>query len=88
MKEKIKKTEPAEVSGTVVYCGPTIPGVANQFTNYTGGVLPKKLAEAVEKSPVMAQLVIPLESLPDAMAKLNGGYGHIYRLYRLVQAKL
>lgn len=88
MKEKNKKTEPAQKSGTVVYCGPTIPGVANQFTNYMGGVLPKQLAEAVEKSPVMAQLVIPLEDLPDAMKKLHGGYGHIYRLYQLVRAKL
>ena len=47
-------------------------------TNYMGGVLPKQLAEAVEKSPVMAQLVIPLENLPDAMKKPTGGYGLIY----------
>ncbi len=88
MKEKAKKTAAAEKGGTVVYCGPTIPGVAKQFTNYTGGTLPKKLAEAVEKDPVMAGLVVPLEELPEAMKKLHGGYGHIYRLYQLVQAKL
>ena len=88
MREKAKKAGAAEKSGTMVYCGPTIPGVANQYTCYTGGVLPKQLAEAVEKSPVMAQLVIPLENLPDAMAKLNGGYGHFYRMYQLVRAIL
>ena len=47
-----------------------------------------QLAEAVKTDPVMAGLVIPLEDLPDAMKKLHGGYGHIYRLYQLVRAKL
>ena len=88
MKEKSKKQSQPPKSGTVVYCGPTIPGVAKQYTNYTGGILPKQLAEATEKDPVMAGLVIPLEELPEAMEKLRGGYGHIYRLHQLVQAKL
>lgn len=88
MKEKPKKDRKPPRCGTVVYCGPTIPGVAKQYTNYIGGVLPKKLAEATEKDPVMAGLVVPLEELPEAMEKLRGGYGHIYRLYQMVQAKL
>jgi hypothetical protein len=81
---KTKKTEQA--AGTVVYCGPTVPGVAKQFTFYRGGI-PKPLAEAIQKNPTMGGLVIPLDQLPEAMKKLRGGYGHIYRLYRLVQAK-
>ena len=72
---------------TVVYCGPTIPGVARQYTTYTGGI-PAPLTEAIQKNPAMEGLVIPLDQLPEAMKKLRGGYGHIYRLYRLVQAKL
>ena len=36
----------------------------------------------------MGGLVVPLDQLPDAMKKLRGGYGHIFRLFRLVQAKL
>lgn len=86
---KKKKTNvPQEQARTMVYVGPNIPGVAKQFTNYTGGNLPKRLEEAVSADPVMAGLVIPLEDLPAAMEKLRGGYGHIYRLYRLAQAKL
>lgn len=27
-----KQTKPAAEAGTLVYCGPTIPGVAKQFT--------------------------------------------------------
>lgn len=79
-----KKTKTTKA---VAYCGPTIPGVARQYTVYTGGI-PTPLAEAIEKNPAMEGLVIPLDQLPETMKKLRGGYGHIYRLYRLVQAKL
>ena len=83
--EKTNSTE--QTTGTVVYCGPTIPGVAKQYTSYTNGVT-APLAEAIEKYPPVGGLVIPLDQLPEAMKKLNGKYGHIYRLFRLVQAKL
>lgn len=76
---KINKT-----AGTVVYCGPTIPGVAKQNTFYTNGI-PETLMEAIKKNPAMGGLVIPLAQLPDANKQLAGGYGHIYRLYHLVQ---
>lgn len=80
-------TKKTKTTKAVAYCGPTIPGVARQYTVYTGGI-PTPLAEAIEKNPAMEGLVIPLDQLPEAMKKLRGGYGHIYRLYRLVQAKL
>ena len=76
-----------ESAAPVVYCGPSIPGVANQFTTYTNGI-PDSLAEAIKKTPAMGGLVVPLDQLPEAMTKLRGGYGHISRLFRLVQAKL
>ena len=76
-----------QAAGTVVYVGPTVPGVANQNTFYSNGI-PAPLAEAITKNPPLGGLVIPLDQLPEAMKKLRGGYGHIYRLYRLVQAKL
>ena len=79
-----KKTK---ATNAVAYCGPPIPGVARQYTVYTGGI-PTTLAEAIKGNPAMGGLVIPLDQLPEAMKKLRGGHGHIYRLYRLVQAKL
>lgn len=85
MAKQIKTKE--QSAAPVVYCGPSIPGVTNQFTTYTNGI-PEALAAAIEKTPAMGGLVVPLEQLPDAMKKLRGGYGHIYRLFRLVQAKL
>ena len=80
-----KKTK--QTTGTVVYCGPTIPGVAKQNTFYTNGI-PTSLEEAIEKNPSLGGLVIPLDQLPEATKKINGKYGHIYRLYHLAQAKL
>ena len=75
---KAKKTE--QTAGTVVYVGPTVPGVANQNTFYSNGI-PTPLTEAIAKNPAMGGLVIPLDQLPDAMKKPRGGCGHIYRLY-------
>ncbi len=77
------KPKKAEQATTVVYCGPSIPGVAKQYTAYTNGI-PTALAEAIVQQPAMEGLVVPLEQLPEAM-NLRSGTGHISRLYRLVQ---
>lgn len=45
-----KQTKPAAEAGTLVYCGPTIPGVAKQFTSYQGGI-PEALAAAQKQTP-------------------------------------
>lgn len=80
------KPKKAEQATTVVYCGPSIPGVAKKYTAYTNGI-PTALAEAIVKQPAMEGLVVPLEQLPEAMKNLRSGTGHISRLYRLVQVK-
>ena len=59
------KPKKAEQATTVVYCGPSIPGVAKQYTAYTNGI-PTALAEAIVKQPAMEGLVVPLEQLPEA----------------------
>lgn len=81
-----KAKNSGQTAGTVVYVGPTVPGVANQNTFYTNGI-PTPLAEAIVKQPAMEGLVVPLEQLPEAMKNLRSGTGHISRLYRLVQVK-
>lgn len=45
------KPKKAEQATTVVYCGPSIPGVAKQYTAYTNGIS-TALAEADRKSVV------------------------------------
>ncbi len=80
------KTKKAEQATPVVYCGPSIRGVAKQYTTYTNGI-PTALAEAITRQPAMEGLVVPLDQLPEAMKNLRSGTGHISHLYRLVQKK-
>lgn len=82
-----KRKQAAQEAATVVYCGPTIPGVANQFTFYRNGV-PAAMEEKAEEIPAIRGLLVPLEQLPETMKKLRGGFGHAYRLHNLVQEKL
>ena len=81
-----KQAKPAAEAGTVVYCGPTIPGVAKQFTFYRGGV-PAALTAAQKKAPVLGGLTVPLAQLPEAMRQLRERTGPIYALYRKAQAR-
>lgn len=83
-----KKQKQAEQElATVVYCGPNIPGVANQFTFYRNGI-PVALEAKAEEIPAIHGLLIPLEQLPETMKKLRGGFGHAYHLHNLVREKL
>lgn len=86
MTPKKDKTAERETS-TVVYCGPTIPGVAKRFTVYQNG-LPAQLEEKAAAIPEIRGLLISMPDLPDAMHHLRVETGRIYRLYQLVQAKL
>ena len=51
-----KKAKAAEEAGTLVYCGPTIPGVAKQFTFYRGRRHRAGLKAAQERRPVLRAL--------------------------------
>ena len=64
----------AEAAGTVVYCGPSIKGVA-------------RLKAATEKNKVLAALIVPLEDLPEAMRQLRQKSGRIHTLYKAVQGR-
>ena len=66
--------------GPVVYCGPTIPGKAVQFTTYTHG-LSSPLLEAVQASPVLKALVVPLDQLPEVRQQIQARAGRYYTLY-------
>ena len=76
----------AEAAGTVVYCGPTIKGVARQYTAYNNGI-PEGLKQEAEKNKILAALIVPLEDLPEAMRQLRQRSGRIYTLYKAVQGR-
>lgn len=73
-------TEPA----TVVYCGPTIPGVAKHYTIYKDGI-PATLEATKEEKPALGRLIVQLEELPEAMKQLREKKGPIFTLYKEVQ---
>lgn len=76
----------AEAAGTVVYCGPSIKGVARQYTAYNNGI-PEGLKQAAEKNKVLTALIVPLEDLPEAMRQLRQKSGRIHTLYKAVQGR-
>ena len=84
MTKRTKKA--AEAAGTVVYCGPSIKGVARQYTAYNNGI-PEGLKQAAEKNKILAALIVPLEDLPEAMRQLRQRSGRIYTLYKAVQGR-
>lgn len=83
MSTKKQSKAPAQ-AGTVVYCGPTIPGVAKQYTFFQGGI-PAALSAAADRLPALGGLVVPLDQLPEAMRQLREKQGPIYALFRKVQ---
>lgn len=86
-KESVRVTAQApKDKGPMVYCGPSIPGVARQYTVYHGGIPDALSAEAAD-NPTLGLLILPLARLPEAMKSINSRSGHIYRLFSLVKAK-
>lgn len=69
---------------TVIYCGPTIIGIAKQFTAYTKGI-PEALKNKAVEIPAISALVIPIDELPEAREQLRSGKGSLYAIYTEVQ---
>lgn len=60
----------AQVQASVAYCGPTIKGIAPQYTVFVDG-LPDKLKEKVEQVPLLKALIVPLDKLAEMRVKLE-----------------
>jgi hypothetical protein len=60
----------AKTAGAVVYCGPTVRHVAQQYTVYTGDV-PKALADWLEEHKAAKSLLVPLARFTATRAALE-----------------
>ena len=78
-----KTTTPA----ALVYCGPTIRGVAKQFTIYTGG-LPPALTEKAKAIPAINALTVSLEAFPAARVALSNPDSAEAAIFRDILKKL
>lgn len=80
---KTKGKAPTKKSGTVMYIGPSIKGVATRNTIFNNG-LPKALEKAAEKMPILHSLLIPVEKLPEARRKMTERNSSIRTCYEQV----
>lgn len=56
--EAVKEAQPVtETTGAAAYCGPTVKGIAPQYTVFVDG-LPEKLKEKVEQVPFLKALIV------------------------------
>lgn len=55
---------------TVVYIGPTIPGIATANTIYNNG-LPEMLLKEIEKCRPVGSLIVPVRGLAEARKDLD-----------------
>lgn len=71
--EVVKEAQPAaEAAGAVAYCGPTVKGIAPQYTVFVDG-LPEKLKEKAEQVPFLKALIVPLDKLAEMRVKVEQG---------------
>ena len=62
--------EVPEDSGSYVYCGPSIRGVARQYTVFNGG-LPEHVRDYAEQHPLIKTLTVPVERFAEMRSKLE-----------------
>lgn len=56
-----KKKESSEKC-TVIYCGPSIKGIVQQYAHFNNGI-PKKLQEYAETHKPVERLLVPIDNL-------------------------
>lgn len=60
--EIVLSNQEKEIAETMVYCGPTIKGVVQQFAHFNNG-LPKKLSEYADKHLAVKRLIVSIDNL-------------------------
>ncbi len=61
---------PVPISGPRVYCGPSVRGVARQYTTYINGI-PEALQEFMEAHPGAKALLVPPERFAQTRKRLE-----------------
>lgn len=78
-KDKKVEAEPVEARGTATeekarscaYCGPTVRGVARQFTVFSGEGMPDALREFQEQYPGIARLIVPVNDFAEMRKRVT-----------------
>ena len=66
----VAEKTPETLPDPCVYCGPSVKGVARQFTVYRGGI-PKALGEFLQQHPAARRLVVSEQKFAQVRAGLE-----------------
>lgn len=83
-------TEPdmfADLPNPCVYCGPSVKGVARQYTTYQGGI-PDALREFIKARPEALGLIVSTGKFPAMRRRLETHGTREAKLYKAVKASL
>ena len=83
----MSRKQTARQPDAVVYCGPTVRGVAKQFAVYQNGV-PMHLRALGEKIPEVRALTVPLDKFAETRQALQNGDSTQSLLYARICRKL
>ena len=75
----------AKAAGAQVYCGPTVRGVAKQYTVYAGS-LPAELRNFIQAHPEAGALLVPVERFAQTRKKLETAGTTEAILYRKIKS--
>ena len=74
-------------AGPVVYCGPTVRGVAKQYTVFSGGI-PEALEDFSERHPEVKALLVSVEQFAETRRKMETAGTAEAILYHKIKSEL
>ena len=77
----------AGIKNPCVYCGPTVRGVARQYTTYRGGI-PDVLRDFIKEYPEARQLIVSTAQFPAMRKRLDTPGTAEAKLYKWVKEQL
>lgn len=77
----------AGIQNPCVYCGPTVRGVARQYTTYQGGI-PDTLRDFIKEHPEARRLIVSTAQFPAYRRRLDTPGTAEAKLYKRVKEQL
>ena len=77
----------AGIQNPCVYCGPTVRGVARQYTTFQGGI-PDALRDFIKEHPEARQLIVSTAQFPAMRRRLDTPGTAEAKLYKRVKEQL
>ena len=87
MERKAPPQPATKAIGTVVYCGPSVKGVAKQYTVFHGGI-PRALAEFADRHKAANAMIVPIEKFAEMRNRLETAGTAEARLYQKIKSEL